>query len=91
MTMDFVLLEPDASSGGCMPFKALRQKNNFMPLLCKSRGKASELGRKIVMRKKDPHLDPFIKLTGKEETQQKPADTAEEASEVFFARRSLLA
>ena len=40
------------------------------------------------MRKKDPHLDPFIKLTGKEETQQKPADTAEEASEVFFARRS---
>ena len=89
--MDLVLLEPDPITRGSMPLNVLRQKNDIMPLVRQSRGKTSELSRKIVVRKEDPHLDPCVKLTGKEVTLQTLADTEGVASQVFFAQHHQLA
>ena len=86
MTMNQVLLEPDASTWGSMPLTILRQENNVMSLLCQGRGKTPKLGGKIVVRKEDPHLDPYIKLTGSELTQRILAGTAEEAIRAICAR-----
>ena len=91
MTMSGVLLKPDTSTLGGVPLTVLGQEDNIMAFICKSRGETSELSGKIIVRKKDPHLDPCVKLTGKEVTLQTPADTEGEASQVFFAQHRRLA
>ena len=69
-----------------MPLTILGKENNIMTLLCQSRGQASELSGKVIVRKKDPHLDPMIKLNEQEATQQKLADNLAKAMPGVSAR-----
>ena len=70
-----------------MPLTILGKENNIVTLLCQSRGEASELSGKVIVREKDPHLDPMIKLNEQEATQQKLADIEAATNPAIFVQR----